>query len=307
MLRFLLRLALGVLALYALLISASAQMVQVSDNELIGTADLILIGTVKSVATVPNVPYWQAGQAMLTVEKILSPVPAQQGAKLDTLTLRYPLPPIAPPGMIIIDGGGMSLHAGQQQLFFLQRDQAGWTIVGGSEGKRNVADADKFAEKIKAYSLSVALVGPSGPFYFGKNVAVKMRVTNSGDEPIQIAAANLEGFYCSARIGANVPFSNAQQQLLRPAVKNELSGLFAPLPPQVVKAHETLDMSVMIVCAAPTDWGLLSPDTYVQTAVTLRARICVQHANITNADTTPSWFAASAWQTVMVGYAPPAE
>lgn len=298
MLRSLLKIGLLLLVMGTLMLSASAQMLRVTDNDLLGTADLIIVGTIKSVTTLPYVPYWQAGQAIVTVEKVL------KGAKVVEVTVRYPLPPTPPPGMVIMDGGGMSLKAGQQQLFFLQRGQEGYQIIGQYQGMRPAADAEKYSEAIRAYPLNIALVGPLGPLYFGVKQTVKVKVTNSGFESIQIDAANLEGFFISSRMGSNLSYNILRQAGGPLAGDDKLLG--TPLP-QTVQAGKSLEVLFTISCEAPQDWRLLSPDTYVQTPAAVRVKLFVQHANPTNGDITPSWSTASSWKTVMVGYAPPSE
>lgn len=300
MFRSIFRMVMLLLAVCLLALTACAQMIKVSDNDLLGTADLIIIGTVNSTSTLQNVPYWRAGRAIITVDKVL------RGANIDAVTVSYAITPTLPAGVAMSDAGGMSLTVGQQQLFFLDRTQGGYAIVGGAQGMRPVTDADNYAAQITDYPMHVALEGPIGPLNFDKNVAVKIKITNSGDMPIQIDAADLEGFFYSARMGYTVPVHTIPQ-LPRPGEVNERTPLISPYLPQVVDAGKTLELSAIVSCIVPAEWRLLSADTYVQTPTAVRANLSVQHANITNADTTPSWHTASGWQTVMVGYAPPAE
>ena len=207
MLRSMFRVSMALLVGCALALAASAQMIRVTDPELVGTADLIIIGTVKSTTTLPNEPSWQGGQAIITVDQVL------WGANLKQVTVRYPMRPTLPPGVMMTDFGGITLTVGQQQLFFLQRAQGGYALIGGGQGMKPVTDADKFKDLIAKNPLTVTLEGTVGPCYFGQTVEVKMNFSNAGKETLQINQPMLEGFYYSERLGNQVSFTTVRDNL----------------------------------------------------------------------------------------------
>ncbi len=312
MLRFTLRFGISLLAVSWFMLSLSAQMVRVTDPQLVGTADLIVIGTVKSLTTLPNVPSWQAGQATVALDKVLRGVDSKQ------VVVRYSVRPSLPPGVMISDAGWMNLTVGQQQLFFLQRAQGGFSIIGGMQGMHPITDADKFAVLIANNPVTVKFNAPVGPFYFDQPVQVKMTVTNVGRNTLQMIPPMLEGFFLSERMGnlltlssvqddikpihaRGVIMDNSNQDELTPLSRNE---------PLVLEAGKVLELTAKFRCAAPQNWLLLSPDTYVQTAAAVQIRAYVVNkdpAGSNGLPAIPGWYIASNWQTVMVGYAPPAD
>jgi hypothetical protein len=287
------RFGVAMLLICGLFFSSSAQMARVSDPELIGTADLIMTGTVKSVSALPNRPSWQTGQAIITIDTVL------RGPKLDQVTVSYPVRPTLPPGERLTDAGGVRLTEGQQQLFFLQRAQGGYTIIGGAQGMRPVMDADTYFPKIQQYPLTVEM--KAGPCcYFGKTFAVAGVITNTGQEPIKLQSVALDGFYYSARMGNTITFEVPMREA-SDASPMPITGY----PP--VTTGKSCKFFAPFRCDQPEDWRLLSPDTYVQTAAVLRLRVFVQQVGADGQVKGAGCYVASPWQTVMVGYAPPAE
>lgn len=147
-----------------------AMMAYVSENDLLAQADLIVVGTVTSETREAGVPDYFAMMTQIKVTQTL------RGPKMETVTARHAAVPNMGGGMIIMDHGGFNLPVGEARLFFLQRGPGGYTIVGGFQGQRPAADADRFAKLAGAFPLSASLKGAVGPFYFGQPFTLQITV-----------------------------------------------------------------------------------------------------------------------------------
>ncbi|HOF88764.1 MAG TPA: hypothetical protein PLZ36_11785, partial [Armatimonadota bacterium] len=152
---------------------AAAMMAAVSDQELVATSDVVIVGTVKEDIRLPNVPDWNAGQATITVQRVL------RGPALETVTVRHAAPPETRGGMIIMDHGGFTLQPGQQQLFFLTRTRDGYTLTGGFQGMKPIGDAERFAAMLAAPAVTAAFTKPVKPIFFGRQFEVSVTVKNA--------------------------------------------------------------------------------------------------------------------------------
>ena len=133
---------------------ARAQLAYVSENDLLGQADLIVVGTIVSETRDADVPNYMAMVTQIKVTQTL------RGPKLDTVTARHAAVPVMPPGMMILDHGGFTLPVGESRLLFLQRGPGGYTIVGGGQGVKPAEDADRIAASGAGRTLQVPRVGP---------------------------------------------------------------------------------------------------------------------------------------------------
>ena len=201
-----------------------------------------------------------------------------------------------PPGVMITDHGGFTLTPGQQSIYFLQRMPGGYVMAAGGQGMKPTGDADKYRQMMTDFPYSVTL-DPVPPCYFGRSVAVTMKVKNTGAATIRCLNQSLEGQFYAPLMGGSVPFSvKAAPMMLN--ITDQRQTL------QEVKPGGEITLIVKIVCAKPASWALFTPDTYFQTPVTARARVFLMSTDQTI--TRPGFTVTSEWTTVMVGFAPPA-
>jgi hypothetical protein len=281
------RILLLLCALCALL-PATAMMVAVSDQELVATSDLVIVGTVKEAVRLPNVSYVYAGQAVVTVTRVL------RGPKLETVTVRHAMPPEMRGGMVVMDHGGFELTPGQQQLFFLTRTRDGYTITGGFQGMKPIGDADRFAGMLEKPSVEVTFAQAMKPIFFGQPQEVKFTVKNNTATPLNIHQPRLTGYYYSPLLEANFA--------INPVPANADGMLKAPTVPCVEPGGE-VTITQTFRYERPAAWLMLAPETYLLTPAALRATVFVQ----STAPPLVGYPVTSPWQTVLIGYPPPPE
>ncbi len=282
---------------------ASAMQIAVTDNDLLGQADLVFVGSVQSDERLPGVTDWHAGKGVIKIERLL------KGPKLDTVTVRHTVPPILPPGMIMMDHGGFMLSATQQQLFFLQRGPEGYSIFLGMQSMRPIGEADRFAQLIAAFPYEVVMASPVGPFYFGQATTVSVKITNKGTEPIQCYPATLDGRFFSPRMGGSAQFSAppAPRQPGTPGGLIRLDG-GGQNDAITVEAGKDTTMTVKQICQQPASWSLFPADSYLQSPLMLRARVfmVVGDPNDKQKRSAPGFTVISAPVTALIGFPLPA-
>jgi len=90
---------------------------------LIGTSDLIVVGTVTESAEYPTAPMYRTGEATIAVERVLKgPEMKEARIRYDTLRKVDPLSSFMPEPQV--------LEPKMQQLFFLQQGQGGYYLAG---------------------------------------------------------------------------------------------------------------------------------------------------------------------------------
>ncbi len=274
---------------------ARAQLAYVSENDLLGQADLIVVGTIVSETRDADVPNYMAMVTQIKVTQTL------RGPKLDTVTARHAAVPVMPPGMMILDHGGFTLPVGESRLLFLQRGPGGYTIVGGGQGVKPAEDADRIAKLVASFELSASLKDKVGPFYFNQPVVLQCAVKNSGDKAVRIYEPQVEGFYFSPRLGGF-----AQLQIVPPDKPN--ANLTYPI---TVEPGKEVVVPVQVLLTKPPSWGLFSADTYLLTPLAVRARIYTDFGPDVKTGQTitrsPAFALASAWTLTLGGFPPPAE
>lgn len=279
-----------------------AMIALVMNDQQVALSDLIVVGTIDSVKELPGVSNGLAGQAIVTVERVIKGDPT-----VKQVTVRYLLPPKLPPGVIVMDHGGMVLNAGFRQLFVLQRTQGGYTPVAGQQGIHSITDVDTLTALVKDATLTITIDTPIGPFYFGQTTPVKITVSNSGKTDVSIDQISLEGFFVSERLGSTVPLVEVRPAI--PAVLNatDATPLTNTIPNKpVVAAGGKYQRTINITCSVPTGWQLLGPDTYIQTPALIRAQVIAQPiATEARGLGLQMSRAASSWTMSMVGYPPP--
>jgi len=272
-------------------------MVAISPQELLGTSDVIVVGTVMLDTRLSEVPAYQAGQATVRVDRVL------KGTATGNIAVRHAVPPVLPPGMIIADHGGFTLEPQSQYLFYLVRGQGGYTLVGGLQGRKPAAEADNVAQALKEIPLTVTLKEPLGPCYFGKPFEVTITVTNHGAQSVQLFERTLEGFFYSARAGTQLDLHTV------PTPAATSGGVRSgAIQQNLLEAGHSQTMALQLALTQPESWKLLDADTYFLTPVAIRARIFVLPVDPNNPNNTQGGYhLTSTWVDTLAGYPPPAK
>ena len=327
------RFAMTGLLLLGLLVPSWSMMVYVSDQELVATSDLIIVGTVTTVTTLPDLPYWQAGKMTLRIEKVL-----KGAVKGEQVTVRFPTVPKMPAGMVIMDHGGMVFNEGQQQLFFLVRSQGGYDIVGNSQGVRKADEVTKFTGMVASIPIDIAIAESFGTFIIGQISSCNIKITNNSKETIIIANTYPEGFFLSERMGNTLPLSvvpntapgelklqlekavpigkivpldaEVNAVVLQPDIV-EIADAIAvqlppvmpaePLPPPEIAPGKSTIITVKVRCDTPQGWQFFS-DTAIRTAVAVRVKLFVQSVTLNADKQAAGFYMASPWKTTFLGY-----
>ncbi|MHB0939314.1 MAG: hypothetical protein ACYDCO_19355 [Armatimonadota bacterium] len=274
-----------------------AMMVLVSDQELIGTSDLVIVGTVLEDATVTNEFGWPLGRAVVRVDRVL------KGQAAGNIILHHTVPPAPQPDVIVSDHGGFTLAPQTQWLFFMQRYQTGYLIIGGTQGRRQLADdEEKFAAASKAFPLRLTLAAPAIPIVFGQQVPVAITITNTGDAPVTCYQPMLEGIFYSPRFG---PYLSFRSVLDPPNVAGRVA-MSPQFLPVTVNPKSEKTVTVKFVTGRPQSWQVFTPDTYLLTPVFVRARLLVAVPASPELNTPKQNFTvASPWVDALVGFPPP--
>ena len=200
-------------------------------KNLVGTADLIVVGGAGERSIVPGVPDWLAGQVTLRVDKTL------KGTAPATVTVRYP--------KWLDDGLTKTLHPEGRQLFFLQRGQGGYAFVEGMDGIRAADDADQYQKIADTFPVTVTLAGLPPVFNFGTAQPVTVKIANKGKDPVQLLFVALEGYYYGTRLDKRMSFKTDQapDTIARPTIE----------PGGEITA------TVTVACNVPDAWQVFSP------------------------------------------------
>lgn len=294
--------------LFVVLVGAlpvGATMMQVTDSELLGKSDLIIVGTIGDTKVLPDEPSWSGGVAVIRVDQVLKGANDLLGK---TVTVRYPIPPTMPPGTIILDHGGMVLPANEQKLFFLQRAQGGYAITGGQQGMRTVNDAERFRTLLPDVPVTLTMKPSQPAFYFKQAVPVTIIVENTGTTPIQLYQINLEGFFYSGQMESSLAFT-----LVNDAIK-ERGPMPLDLPAEalqpdqmIVNPGKTATLGFRYTLARPASWKVFTPDTYFQAPMAIRATVFLQPKPEVGAPQPVGYRIASPWVSSMTGFTPPAD
>lgn len=320
------------LLLFGLLVPSWSMMAYVSDQELVATSDLIVVGTVTAVTTLPDLPSWQAGKMTVRAEKMI-----KGAVKGEQITVRFPTVPKMPAGMIIMDHGGMVFNEGQQQLFFLVRNQGGYDIIGNSQGVRKPDEAAKFSAMVASIPIGISIAESFGTFIIGQISTCSVKITNNSKESITIPYTFAEGFFLSERMGnalqlsvvpnttpgelkfqlenvmpvdKMVPLDIEDNAVMQQPMVIEIEDAIAvelpmvmpePLPPPEIAPGQSKVITVKVRCETPQGWQFFS-DTAIRTAVAVRVKLFVQSVTLNADKPAAGFYMASPWKTTFLGH-----
>jgi len=257
-----------------------------SEKNLLGTADLVVVGVAGERSVVANVPEWMAGQMTIRVEKVL------KGIVNGPLVVRYP--------KWLDDSLVKKLLPEQRQLFFLQRGQGGAGLVEGTDGIRGVDEVEKFSRLLEQYPVAVTLSAIPAVFRFGDVQQVTMRVTNTGKDPVQVLFTTLEGYYFGMRLDKRMSFRIDQS-----------AGTDKGLVRANIDPGAEYSTTIAVSCNVPDAWQVFTPETYLQTVAAIRGVVLVnvlpRKADNTKADSifAPRFYVGSKWVRTIAGFSPP--
>lgn len=281
------------LVLCGLLSPSWGMMAQMTDQDKVGTADLIMIGTVLSTRQLPNVDFFTAGEAHVRVDRIL------KGEQVDEVVVRYGIIPPMQNNMTITDHNGMSLLRDSTHLFFLQRAQGGYAFVGGPMGMVDPKEADRVAALIADIPASVSFSGNVGPFLFGKRVELHMVARNTSKKPLSISAIDLELFVLSPRLGNYIPMTIVESTIPG-QVPSPMVAYATPKRDMITPGGE-YKCTMQVTCNQPAEWQFLGEESYLFSQAMVRARLFVQPST-EDAQPAAGNTVTSSWKLTFIGY-----
>jgi len=216
----------------------------------IGTADLIVLGTVKEVVYTTKETQ---GSVIIQVNRTLKG-PTRERVTISNLKW-------------MSSDHLQRLQVGQQRLFFLQIVRNAYVLPNGPLSVMQIADERAIANAIAAFPLEMSLAPPVGPFFFSEQeVTVQLKVKNVSQLPIGIVGAYLKGFYYAPSLPLNL-----DKDLLQPKFNPE------DRHPKItiIPAGEEVVLSLRVVFRKPTAWKNVQPGSYWQTAIGLRAETVI--------------------------------
>ena len=311
------------LAMAPFALPASAMMVAVSEPELVATSDLIVLGTISAVSQIPDVPNWYAGRATIQLERVL------KGAAPESVDIVFPTVPVMPPGTVIVDHGGMSFTVGQQQIFFLQRAQQGYGIVGNYQGVRKPDEAQHFTSLIKEQVVVANIEGSPGPFLLGQQSVATFTLKNiSLTKNVRVTYTYPEAFFLSERMGsyvsitvvpendgrpflppgAVIPIEGVGQNMEGNAVGkvqvNAIGRINQPVV-QEIKPGTSLTVKMKLRPEMPQGWQFFA-GTFIQTPIVIRMKSHIQVTDPTDPrDVVQNYQVATPWGLALLGYPQP--
>jgi hypothetical protein len=146
-----------------------------TDANLVGVADLIVVGTVSRVQVSATWPQWFEGTATLKRPKVL------KGAATGDIAFVYPTARVS---------GGITLKRGTKGVFFLRWDGAGYRLIGGANGVKAIGMARAYADMVAAFPLAVAITSITPNLGNPTAGSVTISVTNTGKYPVTAALDN---------------------------------------------------------------------------------------------------------------------
>lgn len=295
------RLLVLAMLLTALAMGAKAMMIALPDEEYVGTADAIIVGTVLDDARMNPAREWLTGRATVRVDQVLKGAPAK------TVIVYHSAPPQTPPGTMIMDHGGFMLAPQTQHLFFLYRLQDGYSLVNGMQGRRDVAEVARFQQLITAIPVQLTMaLPPATSFYFGQPAPVTIIASNRGNTAIEIRNPSLESYFVSPRMGLTMQLRvQPEQANAAPTANGAVFGMPMQQQPITVEPGKTVNLTLNVTSDKPASWQVFTPDTYLLTPITLRARVYIMP--IAGNNRLAGYSVATPWQQVLVGFPPPAE
>lgn len=289
-------LCIACLALWTL--SAFAQFVPIPrevtvDNTVIGTSDLIVIGTITDVVVdnpgdLTNGNPMSSGKGSYNTTTSIQVDQILKGGKVENINIKYS------------SFNDYKLGAKQQKIFLLKRTQGGFTLTAYA-GVLAPDQLEKVTKAIKELPLKITSEEAVGPLFFGKEIIVNAKVMNTGATPIELPqyGFSVETYSFSPLVKDYLPITT--QMVLPEGEKPDFNKTYT------IDAGGERTIKLRITCTMPQSWQLFTKDTYLQMPIALRLTVRSNPAKDANNKPIPGsqCAAATPWSTVMIGYALP--
>ena len=153
-----------------------------TDLERIGTADIIIVGTIVKTDDIGKA----SGIMLITNNKSLKGEAPQSITIINLASFRQQTIKL--------------LDIGTQHIFYLQRIRDGYTLTHGQFSLRPVTDIDKIIKLLKDFPLIVTINQPLKPFIFYKPSEFMATINNISNTSISFSKIELQGFFESKEI-----------------------------------------------------------------------------------------------------------
>ena len=148
-----------------------------SDLERIGTADIIIIGTIKVASDIGK----SCGTMTVATDKSL------KGTAPAIITI-HNLSNFRHQHVKLLD-------IGTQHIFYLQRIHEGYILTHGLLSLRPVIDINDITNIINNFPVSVLINDVNDQYIFNHSTKIAITITNLTNQPISFSTINLEGFF----------------------------------------------------------------------------------------------------------------
>jgi len=177
-----------VLVLVCVAVTAHAQFKPMTDLERVGTADLIIAGSIDKVV--------DAGTrtCMMTVRigRVI------KGAAEETVDIH---------NLLWLRGRATEeFREGKEFLFFLQSAREGYLLPRGMATISPIGQAAAIEHLVKHYPLTATVTEPLGAITVGQRILTPVTITfkNNTDTPIGVSAIDFQGFYLAPEMDATL-------------------------------------------------------------------------------------------------------
>ena len=272
------------LGLACLGVSRPAWSAGMTDNTLIGLADLIVVGTVAG-----NTPAENQRQVTMNVDRVLKGQPV---AQVTFLYRPHPSLELAA-DMPVANHNAVTVPLAGQWLVFLQHTQGGWAEVAGSDSVQPAERADTIAALVKSFPLQAYFQASSTWLYFDRAYHVGGSIKNVGRLPYVVRSCRLEGYYLSPKIGQTMtitidphPMWNAHAEVT------------------TLEPGQEQSFQQSVIAQMPPTMNGIDPETLFMTPVAVRAVVELNEVSVKNDTTNMVATVATPWMSTLVGFSP---
>jgi len=244
-----------IFALIAMMAPVMTQPIAKTPDDQVGTADLIILGVVRQVIPPErtNGTVTSLGSAVVHIKNTLrGPLHAQITiVDLSWMTPTHP----------------RRLQVNQERVFFLRENPDGYILADGPLSIFPAEVVDRIRMTIDVFPLEVSLPSPCGPFFYtGQEMTISVRLKNIGASQVGIVGVVLKGNYTSKQLPLALE-EDLHQTQLEVNAKNPQAVIIPPKTEIIYPIH--------VLFNKPAAWHDITPDSFLQTAVLVRACVYV--------------------------------
>jgi len=236
------------LTVFLITLAASAQIRQMTDLERVGTADLIVAGTIQKVVDSGKA----TGVMTVRVGRVLK---GTAGETVDIHNLRW------------LRGKAVEAFGeGKEFLFFMQSMREGYVLPRGMASIYPTGHTDVIANLVKNYPLTLTVAEPLGPIVIGRRMPVTITLKNNTDKPIGVSEIELLGFFLSPEMDATL--SNT--------VGPEINGHHVAIwQVETIEPGKEFTVNLEFAGELPAAWKMKPPAPGTAAEVKIRFRVTV--------------------------------